>query len=385
MWFLWGHRRTRLSCFESTRSGLWLTAALIIACLAPWASAVAVDPPQTREDQSSSSPPYAELLPAEPQDSQPTLQEIEREARANTEIIQPHMSRSDFVALCRRLELDESQTACAHEAFDRYDHQVQEIHQEHLDRIMPLALQYFQALQEGGEELARTQAGGAVAAVAKISERYQAQIRHRLGAFLGQLQTCFSESQLQAYPGALRAWRRSVMLNPGVSGGFCRNLVYHVDLFKVIDQACQDEPALLTLLDRQAEDPSDPALSGGLTFGLVDRHLFGQDSPDPGVATWLYECVTIGNCSAGPGPPAPTCPGGLPGQECEACQFQLARAECQFTFANIQCTNTTTPIFTCGTRWVGTCLGPPLFVCMLPPNSTGTCPLPTCTGGVIFE
>lgn len=51
------------------------------------------------------------------------------------------------------------------------------------------------------------------------------------------------------------------MLNPGENGGFGRNLVYHVDLFEVIDQACQDEPALLTLLDRQAEDPSHPALA----------------------------------------------------------------------------------------------------------------------------
>lgn len=259
MWLLRSHQRPGSSWSESSPWGWWGTAALIIACLAPWASAVAVEPPQTQEDNTSSSPRYAEL-PAEPQDSQPTLQEIEHEARANTEIIQPHMSRSDLVALCKRLELDKAQTACADEAFDRYDEQVQEIHQEFLDRVAPLALQYFQALQEGGEELARAQAGGAMMATAKIGERYQAQIRQRLDAFLGQLQTCFSESQLEAYPGALRAWRRSVMLNPHASDS-CYSLGYHVDIFEVIETACQEEPGLGALLDGGAEPPSEPALA----------------------------------------------------------------------------------------------------------------------------
>ena len=260
MCFFHDHRRPGLSWFEFSRSGLWSIAALVIASLAPWASAVAVDPPPTQEDQSSSSPRYAELLPAEPQDSQPTLEEIEQQLRRNTEIIQPHMSRRDFVALCRRLELDESQTACADEAFDRYDHEVQQIHQEQLDRIVPLALQYFQALQEGGEELARVQAGAAMMATAKIGERYQAQIRQGLDAFLEQLQTCFSESQLEAYPGALRAWRRSVMLNPHATDS-CYSLGYHVDIFEVIETACQEEPGLGAILDCGAEPPSDPALA----------------------------------------------------------------------------------------------------------------------------
>lgn len=120
-------------------------------------------------------------------------------------------------------------------------------------------------------------------------------------------------------------------------------------------------------------------VSGGLTFGLLDRHLFGQDD---NVIAWFRECVSIGNCSAGPG--APTCPGGMAGAECDACQFQNAKRECQLTLANLQCTDTTTDS-NCGSRWVGVCLGGPLFVCMIPPNSTGTCPWPTCVGGVIFH
>ncbi len=259
MWYLRDPRRPQSPSVGYARQAWWGMVVLTV-CWLPVASSLAVQRPQTREDHSSSPPNYAEVLPAEPQEPELTNEQLESVLRANTKIIQPHLTRTDFVGLCGALDLDEVQQSWIDEAFSRYDKQVQQIHHEVLDRMVPLALQYIRAYEEGGEELARERAAEAVVAAGNIGDRYLAQIKQRLEALLVELQSYLNATQSEAYPAAIRAWRRSVMLNPQASdSGY--DLGYHVDLFELIDQACQEEPGLQPLLDRQAEPPSDPTLA----------------------------------------------------------------------------------------------------------------------------
>lgn len=260
MWYLRDPRRPQSPSVDYSRQAWWGMVVLIV-CWLPVATSLAVQRPQTREDHSSSPPNYAELLPPEPHNSQLAIEEMEQEFRQNSDdIIEVRMRREDFVALCQRLQLDEAQSACANDAFGRYDQQVQQIHHELLDRMMPLAREYIRAYVEGGEELARERAGDAMVAAGETTLHYRVRIKQRLDALLVELQTGLSEPQLEAYPAAIRAWRRSVMLNPQASDSG-HNLAYHVDLFEVIETACQEEPGLQPLLDRQAEPPSDPTFA----------------------------------------------------------------------------------------------------------------------------
>lgn len=259
MWFLWGHRRTRLSCLESTRWGLWLTAALIIACLAPWASAVTVEPPQTRENQSSSSPRYAELLPAEPRDSPSTDRQIEHQFRRNSEILEPYMSRSDFAVLCQELALNEAQLANVSSAFDEYEQRLQKLGEKLWDRVMPLLLEYARISQEEADGESRV-AGELGAKAGKAIERQRKKNDGLLQDLHRAVQVFLREDQLKAHASGLRAWRRSFMLNPGENVRRDVILGPHVDVFEVIEETCQHESVLAGLLAREAQSLADADL-----------------------------------------------------------------------------------------------------------------------------
>ncbi len=253
------HRRPGLSWFESSRSGWWSTAALIIASLSPCARAVAVDPPQTQQDQNSSSPLYAEVLPAEPQDSQPTLQKIEQQLRRNAKIHQPYMNRTDFAALCRKLALDEAQLANVSLAFDAYEQRLQKLHEDHMDRVVPVMLEYIRISQEEADgEIGM--AGELVVAIGKSIERQRKKNNELLQDLHRAVQVFLREDQLKAHASALRAWRRSFMLNPGENDRRDVILGPHVDVFEVIEQACQREPVLAGLLAREAQPPANAGL-----------------------------------------------------------------------------------------------------------------------------
>lgn len=119
---------------------------------------------------------------------------------------------------------------------------------------------------------------------------------------------------------------------------------------------------------------------GGLTFGLLDRHLFGQESPDPGVGIWLSQCVSLGPCPAGPG--ANCSNTASAGDTCWMCQFQVPRFQCQYIFANVQCTGLP-GTGVCGTQTRGICAGPGLAC-----NSVGLwglCDAPSCASGPILD
>lgn len=121
-------------------------------------------------------------------------------------------------------------------------------------------------------------------------------------------------------------------------------------------------------------------VSAGLTFGLLDRHLFGDDTPDPGVGTWLMECVTLGPCPPAPG--ANCWNGASAGDTCWMCQFQLPRSQCEVTFANVQC-NGFAGTGACGIQTRGICAGPGLAC-----NSVGMwglCDAPGCAQAPILD
>lgn len=259
MCFIHDHRRPGSSWFESSHSGLWSTAALIIASLSPWASAVAVDPPQTREDQSSSSPRYAELLPAEPQDSQPIIEEIEQQLRRNADIHQPYMIRTDFAALCHKLELNEAQLANVSSAFDEYEQRLQKLHEEHMDRVVPVILEYIRISQEEADG-ENGMAAELVVEAGKAIERQRKKNNELLQDLHRAVQVFLREDQLKAHASGLRAWRRSFMLNPGENDGRDADLGRHVDVFEVIEEACQRNPVLAGLLDCEVQPPANDGL-----------------------------------------------------------------------------------------------------------------------------
>ena len=259
MWLFRGHRRPGSSWFESSRWGWWWAAALTIACFAPWASAVAVGQPQTQEDNTSSSPHHAQLLPAEPQDSKPTIEEIERQLRRNSEIHQPYMSRTDFVELCRKLELNEAQASNLGSAFDEYEQRLQKLHEKHMDRVVPLMLEYIRISQEEADG-ENGMAGELAATAGKAIERQRKKNNEMLQDLHRTVQIFLTEDQLKTYASALRAWRRSFMLNPGENDRRDANLGRHVDVFEVIERACQREPVLAGLLAREPQPPATDGL-----------------------------------------------------------------------------------------------------------------------------
>ncbi len=93
-------------------------------------------------------------------------------------------------------------------------------------------------------------------------------------------------------------------------------------------------------------------------------------------------CVADGFCSA-PSVGA-TCPGGVPGQPCETCQFQRSRMKCAFSLTQ-QCAwgDAIGTQADCGTRTVGVCLGGAGSAC-ISQIPAGRCGRITCTAGGIL-
>lgn len=92
-------------------------------------------------------------------------------------------------------------------------------------------------------------------------------------------------------------------------------------------------------------------LTSALTFGVLDRDLFGEDPPDPEVEAWFQDCVARPPCVQG-------CPGGMDGVGCNYCEFALPRRHCVFAWLSTCNSNTPPPgEQDCGRRWNGFCLG----------------------------
>lgn len=94
--------------------------------------------------------------------------------------------------------------------------------------------------------------------------------------------------------------------------------------------------------------------SGVVTFGLLDRNLFGaDDADDPVVAVaWFSRCVTANPCTT-----AASCAGIPDDVPCVVCELPLTRMECEF-FHHTTCNKATAPgkHSDCGIRWTGFCL-----------------------------
>lgn len=116
-------------------------------------------------------------------------------------------------------------------------------------------------------------------------------------------------------------------------------------------------------------------LTSALAFGVLDRDLFGEAPPDPGVETWLFRCVWDSNC--------PTTNCNQPdNQACAVCALALTRKKCEFwnlsscTAANSPPPEEGNP--NCGQRWTGFCLS---GVCEFNPvtDQDGTCKRSWCS------
>lgn len=255
MWPSCNDRRPQSSLSDHTRAvQRWMVG--LIVSLSPWGSAVA-GAPQSQDDQASTSPAYAELVTVEPKRT--TAQDLWRNTGTG-EVIRPYLSREDFVALCERLELDQAQLAYADLRFGAYQKRVEQIKEQLLGEIVAPVMEYIQAV-EAGKDLSRDRMSETFRFLGRTVKKYQPRSKRLFNALFEDLQGYLSETQQEAYPKAIRAWRRSVMLNSEGGNGTGYDLSLHVDLFDVVDQACRAESALRTLLDRQAEPPSDSTLA----------------------------------------------------------------------------------------------------------------------------
>jgi hypothetical protein len=192
-------------------------------------------------------PPVAPVAPGEPK----LTSEADLWNAGIADILRPYMSPGDFAALGARLRLDAAQSAGAEAMHRAYDGRMQEIRDALLRQVVTPLLAYIRAA-EAGQALPRDQASATVRLVAGMFRRHEPAARQALAALLDELQSSLSEAQRLEFPAAVRAWRRSVMLNPAGEGcGF--DLSIHADLFSVVASACRGEPALRPLLDRCAE------------------------------------------------------------------------------------------------------------------------------------
>ena len=113
-----------------------------------------------------------------------------------------------------------------------------------------------------------------------------------------------------------------------------------------------------------------------ITFGT-------NEGTHAGETAIYYEAICVGDgfCAAGLGA---VCPGGVPGQQCEMCQFQRSRMKCVFAWWSICVSNDAAGTAAgCGTRWIGSCVGGAGSACISPVIS-GFCSRITCTSGPLF-
>lgn len=204
---------------------------------------------------SNETPQRPELIPT--QSKRTTESDIRN---ANTEdIIRLYMSRKAFFELGRRLQLDAVQTAHLEELFGSYDRRVQKLKEQLLSEILTPLMRHIRAVEDG-EDQPRGPESATVRFVGDKVVHCERKVTRLLASLLDQLQACLSETQLVAYPSAIHAWRRSVMLNPNGKGSRF-DLSVHVDLFDVVASACQQEEEFRMLLDQEAEPAGDPKLA----------------------------------------------------------------------------------------------------------------------------
>lgn len=92
-------------------------------------------------------------------------------------------------------------------------------------------------------------------------------------------------------------------------------------------------------------------LTSALAFGVLDRDLFADVDPDPGVQAWFSKCVWDTNC------PVVNC-NQPDNQECAVCAQALTRKKCEAWNWSTCNKNTPPPDDNpnCGDRWTGFCL-----------------------------
>ncbi len=116
-----------------------------------------------------------------------------------------------------------------------------------------------------------------------------------------------------------------------------------------------------------------------LTFSVVAFFAIEDAHAQTGAAEIFATCVGDGNCAAGP--VGALCPNGLPGQDCESCEFQYARGKCVFSWTEVcllfEWDETTAG---CGKQWVGDCLGGRNSECLNPQLTGVNCSTSICVG-----
>jgi hypothetical protein len=140
-------------------------------------------------------------------------------------------------------------------------------------------------------------------------------------------------------------------------------------------------------------------LSGAIAYGVLQGVVRGDSThatgvrqdqvPGVGPTPSVYDtdyfawCVPDGRCAASPG--TAVCPGGIPGQACEMCQFQRRRERCDFAWTQICVSSDLTgTVNDCGTRTLGVCTGIPGTACVSTPAAAGRCARIICTSGPIL-
>ncbi len=218
---------------------------VLFAAAAVWAS-LAVDADSIAQGTDQTDAPTGEAHVIQPNEKRPVITEdaARQMLRADPSLIALYMSLNQLLLVARDVPFSEAQITFATEQHRQYDQRIE----RQRDRLADALLAPWMLVvnvHNTGVDPAPEEMIEVLSALSDALAPTRNTVSGELDRLLHAIRSVLDDTQTECFDAGLRAWRRRVMLNAGVSGGRGEDLMYHVDLIALIENFARDHGDLL--------------------------------------------------------------------------------------------------------------------------------------------